>query len=386
MVIKNSKLRGVESFGMICASDEIGLGDLFPASREAEILDLSAFDVPAGTPLAQALDMDDVLLEIDNKSMTNRPDLWGHYGIAREIGALYDLPLTQIEPYAPDGQAEFKVEILDPDRCPRYIGVEMSGVEVKASPYRMRNRIWKAGMRPINALVDITNYAMLATGNPTHAFDADHITDHITVRPAAEGEVLALLNGKELKLCEDDLVIADAKEPVALAGVMGGSKDSILPDTKRVILEVANFESTGIRRTALRYDNRTEASSRYEKAIDPERCGQALSLPKEGIATASTMLLAVVGFMILGKISYPFNRMKWGILALNLFCLAFSGLFLGKLFAISAMSEICILLMVVFGFAAESLFRYLSMAVEWAAGQGLGKRFRRALSALLLKS
>ncbi len=115
-------------------------------------------------------------------------------------------------------------------------------------------------------------------------------------------------------------------------------------------------------------------------------CGQALSLPKEGIATASTMLLAVVGFMILGKISYPFNRMKWGILALNLFCLAFSGLFLGKLFAISAMSEICILLMVVFGFAAESLFRYLSMAVEWAAGQGLGKRFRRALSALLLKS
>ena len=115
-------------------------------------------------------------------------------------------------------------------------------------------------------------------------------------------------------------------------------------------------------------------------------CGQALSLPKEGIATASTMLLAVVGFMILGKISYPFNRMKWGILALNLFCLAFSGLFLGKLFAISAMSEICILLMVVFGFAAESLFRYLSMAVEWTAGQGLGKRFRRALSALLLKS
>ncbi len=278
VVIKNSKLRGVESFGMICASDEIGLGDLFPASREAEILDLSAFDVPAGTPLAQALDMDDVLLEIDNKSMTNRPDLWGHYGIAREIGALYDLPLTQIEPYAPDGQADFKVEILDPDRCPRYIGVEMSGVEVKASPYRMRNRIWKAGMRPINALVDITNYAMLATGNPTHAFDADHITDRITVRPAAEGEVLALLNGKELKLCEDDLVIADAKEPVALAGVMGGSKDSILPDTKRVILEVANFESTGIRRTALRYDNRTEASSRYEKAIDPERCGQALSL------------------------------------------------------------------------------------------------------------
>ena len=276
--IKNSKLRGVESYGMICASDEIGLGDLFPASQEAEILDLSAFEVPAGTPLATALDLDDVLLEIDNKSMTNRPDLWGHYGIAREIAALYNLPLMEIEPYRAETQSDFEVEIESPDRCARYIGVEMNGVEVKPSPYKMQSRIWKAGMRPINALVDITNYVMLATGNPTHAFDADNITDHIVVRHAAAGEKLVLLNEKELSLCDDDLVITDSEGPVALAGVMGGAKDSILPDTKRVILEVANFESTGIRRTALRYDTRTEASSRYEKAVDPERCDQALSL------------------------------------------------------------------------------------------------------------
>ena len=278
VVIKNSKLRGVESYGMICASDEIGLGELFPASQEAEILDLSAFEVPAGTSLADALDMNDVLLEIDNKSMTNRPDLWGHYGIAREIAALYDLPLKKIEPYTADVQSDFKVEINDPDRCTRYIGVEMSGVEVKPSPYQMQNRIWKAGMRPINALVDITNYVMLATGNPTHAFDADNITDHIVVRHAVEGEKLILLNDHELTLCADDLVITDSEGPVALAGVMGGAKDSILPKTRRVILEVANFESTGIRRTALRYDTRTEASSRYEKAVDPERCEQALAL------------------------------------------------------------------------------------------------------------
>ncbi len=278
VVIKNSKLRGVESYGMICASDEIGLSELFPASEEAEILDLSDFDVPAGTPLAKALDMDDVLLEIDNKSMTNRPDLWGHYGIAREIAALYDLPLEEIKPFETEVQSDFRVEIEDPDRCGRYIGVEMSGVEVKSSPYRMRNRIWKAGMRPINALVDITNYVMLATGNPTHAFDADNITDHIVVRHAAEGEKLVLLNDHELTLCADDLVITDSEGPVALAGVMGGAKDSILPKTKRVILEVANFESTGVRRTALRYDTRTEASSRYEKAVDPERCDQALAL------------------------------------------------------------------------------------------------------------
>ena len=278
VVIKNSKLRGVESYGMICASDEIGLGELFPASQEAEILDLSAFEVPAGTSLADALDMNDVLLEIDNKSMTNRPDLWGHYGIAREIAALYDLPLKKIEPYTADVQSDFKVEINDPDRCTRYIGVEMSGVEVKPSPYQMQNRIWKAGMRPINALVDITNYVMLATGNPTHAFDADNITDHIVVRHAVEGEKLIRLNDHELTLCADDLVITDSEGPVALAGVMGGAKDSILPKTRRVILEVANFESTGIRRTALRYDTRTEASSRYEKAVDPERCEQALAL------------------------------------------------------------------------------------------------------------
>lgn len=278
VVIKNSKLRGVESFGMICASDEIGLGELFPSETEGEILDLSAFDVPAGTSLANALDMNDVLLEIDNKSMTNRPDLWGHYGIAREIAALYNLPLAKIEPFRADVQSDFKVEIEDPDRCTRYIGVEMSGVAVKPAPYKMQNRIWKVGMRPINALVDITNYVMLATGNPTHAFDADNITDHIVVRHAGEGEKLLLLNDKELELNADDLVITDSEGAVALAGVMGGAKDSILPKTERVILEVANFEATGIRRTALRYDTRTEASSRYEKAIDPERCDQALAL------------------------------------------------------------------------------------------------------------
>ena len=142
----------------------------------------------------------------------------------------------------------------------------------------MQSRLWRVGLRPINALVDITNYVMLATGQPTHVFDSTHIIDHIEVRRANDGEKLQLLNDKELNLSTDDLVIADAEGAVALAGVMGGAKDSVLPDTESVILEVANFESRGVRRTALRYDNRTESSSRYEKAIDPERCDQALSL------------------------------------------------------------------------------------------------------------
>lgn len=278
VMIKKTKLRGVASFGMICASEEIGLGDLFSASQEAEILDLSAFEVPAGTSIADALELNDVIFEIDNKSMTNRPDLWGHYGIAREIAALYNLKLEEIKPFETDVPSDFNVDIEDAERCPRYIGVEMTGVNVKPAPYKMQSRIWKVGMRPINALVDITNYVMLATGNPTHAFDANCIQDHIVVRRAQEGEKLLLLNDKDLELCSDDLVITDAEGPVALAGVMGGAKDSILPTTEKIILEVANFESTGIRRTALRYDNRTEASSRYEKAVDPERCDQAVAL------------------------------------------------------------------------------------------------------------
>lgn len=276
--IKNAKLRGVASFGMICASVEVGLSDLFPAAEEHEIMDVTAIDAAAGTPLATALDLDDIILEIDNKSMTNRPDLWGHYGIAREIAALYDLPLVEFDKYVPEVTEIYDVRIADTESCPRYIGARVEGLSVKPSPFEMQSRIWRVGMRPINALVDVTNYVMLATGQPTHVFDSNHIIDHIEVRRANEGEKLQLLNDKDLALTVDDLVIADAEGAVALAGVMGGAKDSVLPDTSSVILEVANFESKGVRRTALRYDNRTEASSRYEKAIDPERCDIALSL------------------------------------------------------------------------------------------------------------
>ena len=278
--IKKSKLRGVDSYGMICGAVEIGLADLFPTKEEAHILDLSDFDAPAGTPLADALDLNDIILEIDNKSMTNRPDLWGHYGIAREIAALYDLPMTQFPHFDRnvENTSGFHVTVEDAERCPRMTGTQIENVCVKPAPYWMQVRIWKTGMRPINALVDITNYVMLATGQPSHAYDSDHIAGHIIVRRAKAGETLTLLNGKELPLSTDDLTIADDAGIVGLAGVMGGAKDSILPDTSKVILEVANFDAKGIRRTALRYDNRTEASARYEKAIDPERCDQAFDL------------------------------------------------------------------------------------------------------------
>lgn len=276
--IKKAKLRDVESYGMICAASEIGLADLFPSEKEGTIVDLSGFDVAAGTNLAKALGLDDIILEIDNKSLTNRPDLWGHYGIAREIAALYDLPLKKFPPFTPPEVKKLKINLKDSDRCPRYIGVKIEGVCVKPSSFEIQRRIWCAGMRPVNSIVDITNYVMLAVGQPLHAFDADSIKGNITVRCASDSEKMLLLDGKEFSLSEKDLVIADEDGPIALAGVMGGKKDSVLPETNKLILEIANFEPTGIRRTAMQYETRTEAATRYEKGIDPERCDIALSL------------------------------------------------------------------------------------------------------------
>ncbi len=296
VVIGLAKLRGVESYGMICASTEVGLEDLFPLHEEAEIMDISAFPAEAGTPLADALDLNDIILEIDNKSMTNRPDLWGHYGMAREISALYDLPMVSFDKYeAPAGVRDLEIDIQDLERCPRYNAVELSNLKVEESPYHIKTRLWKVGQRPINVLVDITNYVMFASGQPTHAFDADHIKGHIVVRRAAEDEQLLLLNGKALDLSTDDLVIADTESAVGLAGVMGGAKDSVLPTTNRVILEVANFQAQGIRRTALRYKNRTDAATRYEKAIDPERADLALAMSME-LFTALCPGMTVTGY------------------------------------------------------------------------------------------
>lgn len=277
--VKIAKLRGVESWGMICSSTEIGLFDLFPFTEDATILDLSSFDAEPGTNVAEAIGIDDVVLEIDNKSLTNRPDLWGHYGIARELSAIYDVKLAPLPtPDLPRSDDGLRVEINDPDRCRRYVGVAIDGLSTEQASFKVRSRIWLVGMRPINAIVDITNYVMLAVGQPSHAFDRDNIVGGITVRRAAEGEKLALLNGRDASIDSSDLVIADDIEPVGLAGIMGGSKDSILPTTKRVILEIANFDPLSTRRTAQKNDLRTEASMRYEKGLDPQRIDMALAL------------------------------------------------------------------------------------------------------------
>ena len=279
--IKVTELRGVESYGMICASSEIGLFDLFPYENESEIMDLSQFNVSAGTPLSEALNLNDTILEIDNKSLTNRPDLWGHYGIAREISALYNLPLKQIKTFEAPKVSHLNVNIENDELCNRYIGVKIENVKVDKSPYYIQTRLFSVGMRPINSIVDITNYIMLSVGQPSHAFDFNNLKGDITVRSAKNSEKLLVLGKKELSLTKEDLVIADNESAIGLAGVIGGEKSSISQNTNNIVLEIANFNSKTIRKMAVKHDCRTESSMRNEKGIDANRCDLALSLAME---------------------------------------------------------------------------------------------------------
>ena len=279
VAIKVSKLRGVQSEGMICAAAELMLDELFPSADEREIMDLSGFDAPAGTPLSQALGLDDIILEIDNKSLTNRPDLWCHYGIARELAAIYQVPLKPLPLFErPQGLEPVQVRIEDRERCRRYAAMQYEGLHNGPSPHWMRVDLWKVGIRPISSLVDITNHVMLAVGQPTHAFDRELVPDEIVVRTARPGEGLKLLDGKELRLDADDLMICDNQQPIALAGVMGGAQDSILPGTRRLLLEIANFEPKGVRRSATRHQVRSESANRNEKGLDTQRVDQAMAV------------------------------------------------------------------------------------------------------------
>ena len=280
MKIKDSKVRGVDSYGMICGAEEVYLENIFPAKDEDEIVDLAGIDCYPGQSITEIIDMKDVVLEIDNKSLTNRPDLWGHYGIARELSAIYDVDLKPIEKVKIDSNLpKYDVVIEDTTKCQRYVAVEIDNVYEKRSPLWMQSAIIKGGMRPINAIVDITNYVMMAVGQPLHAFDKTHVDGNkIIVRNARDGEELLLLDNNTIELTTDDLVISDSKDAMALAGIRGGKKDSILPETTGVVLEVANFTAKTIRKTGKRFDEKTDASIRYEKNLDTQRVEEGLNL------------------------------------------------------------------------------------------------------------
>ena len=281
--VEATKMRGEISFGMICASSEVYLSEFFPPNNETEIIDLKGIICEPGDNISDILEMNDTVLEIDNKSLSNRPDLWGHYGIARELSAIYNVPLKKLSKYELNKDLpKYDVEIKDATKCNRYVAVEIDGIYEKESPIWMKSLLSKTGQRPINAIVDITNYVMMAVGQPLHAFDRTHVNgEKIIVRNAKENEELLLLDNNTIRLTTDDLVICDEKDAMALAGIRGGKKDSILPDTKGIVLEVANFSAGTIRKTGMRFAEKTDASIRYEKGIDTQRVDEGLNLALE---------------------------------------------------------------------------------------------------------
>ncbi|CAM3548661.1 phenylalanine--tRNA ligase subunit beta [Hydrogenibacillus schlegelii] len=284
--IRPQAFRGVTSEGMLCSAEELGLETplLPPEAREG--LYRLPDEAPLGADVVSLLGLDDVVLELD--LTPNRADCLSIVGVAREVAALLDRPLraTEVERAPEPGEggspspttgAAFSVAVLDPALAPLYLGQVVDGLSVRPSPLWLQNRLLAAGIRPINTVVDVTNYVMLEYGQPLHAFDADRVgTGRIVVRRATAGETLVTLDGRERALSPDDLVITDGARPIGLAGVMGGENTEVVPSTRRVFLESALFDGTAIRRTAIRFDLRSEASRRFEKGVDPERVELAL--------------------------------------------------------------------------------------------------------------
>ncbi len=264
LTIREAQIRGVDSAGMLCSEKELGLSE---DHEGIMVVDAGA----VGEPFAGQFSVADTLYEIDNKSLTHRPDLWGHRGIAREIAALLDRPLKPLKLDVPfTDERPLQLEVQDPQRCPRYSAVTLDGLSVGPSPLWLRLLLSRVGMRPISNIVDATNFVMLDLGNPLHAFDRRHIAGgRVVVRRAGDGEPFRTLDGVTRQLTTDDLVIADAERGVALAGVMGGENSEIRDDTTSIILESAAFDAAGVRLTSQRLGLRTESSARFEKSLDP---------------------------------------------------------------------------------------------------------------------
>lgn len=282
--IKEGKLRGIASLGMMCSGRELGLTDDHSGLL---ILDTTA---PIGKPFRELVEPD-VLLDLE--ITPNRSDLLSHLGLARELAALTGLPLkgeshlgeTDLKT-RPATPAEIRIDA--PEACPLYIARTIRGVKVAPSPEWLQNRLHSIGLRPINNIVDITNYILMEMGQPLHAFDLAKLNGGIVVRHASEGETLVTLDGQNCALLPDDLVIADQTKALAIAGVMGGAESGVTDTTTDILLEVAYFQPSGIRRTSRRLSIHSDSSYRFERGVDPQ---QAL-----GAADAATrLILAIAG-------------------------------------------------------------------------------------------
>ncbi|MCZ6641351.1 MAG: phenylalanine--tRNA ligase subunit beta [Gammaproteobacteria bacterium] len=281
--IKKAKLRDVESHGMLCSLAELGLGD------DADgIIELPA-DSEIGVDLRSALALDDVSIDLD--LTPNRGDCLSIRGLAREVGVLNSLAVSPVfpEPVPASIDDVFPVELAEPAGCPRYLGRVIRNIDIsQPTPLWLSERLRRSGVRSIDPVVDVTNYVMIELGQPMHAFDLAQINDKIVVRLAQEGETLTLLDGQEVALDAETLLITDAAGPVAIAGVMGGERSGVQANTKDVFLECAFFAPMPISGTARRYGLHTDASQRYERGVDFE-------LQASAMERATALLLEVAG-------------------------------------------------------------------------------------------
>lgn len=258
-------LAGYTSCGMCCSEKELGISD--DHSGIMEITD----DIPNGTDLKKVYEIDDIIFEVDNKSLTNRPDLWGHYGIAREFATLTGRKLKPIETAdlsVYDNLPKVDIKIEDP-LCKRYTGIQFENITRKTSPVNMRIRLFYCGMRAINYLADLTNYIMLEMGQPMHAFDSRKV-EKIRIKRFDNPFDFTTLDNVKRHIDENTLMICNGDIPVAIAGIMGGLDSEIVDDTTSLTLESANFDAVSIRKSSSRLAHRTDASMRYEKSLDPE--------------------------------------------------------------------------------------------------------------------
>ncbi len=261
-----AKLAGYESHGMCCSEKELGI-----SADHSGLMELPE-DTPVGRDITELYGIIDTVFEVDNKSLTNRPDLWGHYGIAREFAALSGRELKPLETVSLeqfDGLDPVDIDVQDKELCYRYTGLKVRNITKKVSPVDMRIRLFYCGSRAINLLADLTNYLMLEMGQPMHAFDCAKV-DSIRVKRFDAPFTFTTLDGAERKVDENTLMICTGDTPVAVAGIMGGLDSEIEDDTDSLLLESANFDAASVRKSSTRLGLRTDASMRYEKTLDPE--------------------------------------------------------------------------------------------------------------------
>ena len=288
--LDKAKLRGVESNGMILAEDEVAIG-----TEHAGIMVLERDGLLPGTPLEQVLPIATDVLELE--ITPNRPDCLGVYGVAREVHAATGAPLAappwSDDPGAPGDVQGAAVQVDCPDLCPRFTARLFEDVKLGPSPFWLKARLMAAGQRPISNVVDITNYVMLLTGQPLHAFDLDRVAGaHLTVRRAEDGEQIETLDGLLRTLDVDMVLIEDAEGPTSIAGIMGGARSEVQGDTTRVLMEVANWNGANIHHTSLKLGLRSEASARFEKQLQPEQA-------REAQAVATRLMLELTGARLL---------------------------------------------------------------------------------------